>query len=211
MKNEQEHLKAISEIRSLMERSSRFISLSGISGVSAGIFALLGAFAAFFYLHTNVFSDNYYSYAYINNGLNREYILFFSIDASIVLILSIIFGIYFTTRNAKRKRLKIWDKTTKLMLFNLFAPLFIGGIFCEALLYHQQISLIAPAMLIFYGLSLINASKYTLDDIKYLGFIEVVVGLIACFFIGYGLLAWAVGFGLLHIIYGLMMYYKYEK
>jgi len=71
--------------------------------------------------------------------------------------------------------------------------------------------LIAPVMLVFYGLALINASKYTLNDIRYLGYAETVIGLIACFFVDYGLLAWTIGFGALHIIYGLMMFYKYEK
>jgi hypothetical protein len=211
MDTEQEQLKAITEIRSMMERSSRFISLSGMSGVSAGIFALIGAIVAFFYLNLNIFSDNYYSLAIINSRRNPEFILFFFTDASIVLILSLIFGIYFTTRNAKRKGLKIWNKTTELTLINLFVPLSIGGVFCFVLLYHYLIFLIAPTMLVFYGLALINASKYTLNEIRYLGYVEAGIGLLACFFVGYGLIAWAIGFGLLHIIYGLVMYYKYEK
>jgi hypothetical protein len=211
MDNEQEQLKAITEIRSMMERSSRFISLSGISGVCAGIFAVLGAIAAFLYLDINVFSDNYYAVAFIENALKKEFILFFFADAVVVLALSIIFGIYFTTRNAKKKGLKIWSKTTELTLINLFIPLLIGGIFCLVLLYHYLIFLIAPTMLVFYGMALINASKYTLNDIRYLGYIEVIIGLAACFFVGYGLIAWAFGFGILHIIYGLVMYFKYEK
>ncbi len=211
MDNEQEPLKTITEIRSMMERSSRFISLSGISGVSAGIFAILGAVAAFLFLDKNLFSENYYSSAIIDNHINRQFILFFIIDALVVLTLSIISGIYFTTRNARKKGLKIWNKTTQLTLINLFIPLLAGGIFCFILLYHYLIFLIAPAMLVFYGLALINASKYTLDDIKYLGYTEVIIGLIACFFVNYGLLAWTFGFGILHIIYGLYMYFKYEK
>ncbi len=211
MNNEQEQLKAITEIRSMMERSSRFISLSGISGVSAGIFAILGALAATLYLNISPFSDNYYLSAIHNNRFNDNLLVFFLTDAFIVLFLSLVFGIYFTTRNAKRKGLKIWNKTTELTLINLFIPLLIGGAFCFVLLYHYIFYLIAPAMLVFYGLALINASKYTLNDIKYLGYVEVFIGLFACFFVGYGLLAWTIGFGLLHIIYGLVMYFKYER
>ena len=97
------------------------------------------------------------------------------------------------------------------MLVNLAIPLLTGGIFCIALIWHGKIGLIAPAMLIFYGLSLINASKYTIGDTRYLGYMEVVLGLISCFFIGYGLLFWAVGFGFFNIAYGLFMYYTLEK
>lgn len=79
------------------------------------------------------------------------------------------------------------------------------------LIYQGHIELAAPATLVFYGLALLNASKYTLSDIRYLGLLEIVTGLMATFFIEYGLLFWAFGFGLLHIVYGIFMYYKYEK
>ena len=42
----EEQLQNLAEIRSLMERSSRFISLSGLSGVGAGVCALVGSAAA---------------------------------------------------------------------------------------------------------------------------------------------------------------------
>jgi hypothetical protein len=96
-------------------------------------------------------------------------------------------------------------------VINLAIPLAVGGIFCAILLYHGIVYLMAPAMLIFYGLALVNGSKYTLTDIRYLGLSEIVLGVFAAFFIGYGLLAWAIGFGVLHIVYGTLMYYKYER
>jgi hypothetical protein len=90
-------------------------------------------------------------------------------------------------------------------------PLAAGGIFCISLLWHGQIAFIAPATMVFYGLALVNASKYTLNDVRYLGVIEIVTGLIASAVIEYGLLFWAFGFGIVHIVYGITMYYKYEK
>ena len=114
-------------------------------------------------------------------------------------------------RKAKRKGLPVWDSTAKRLLLNLLIPLATGGLFCLVLLYHRQVGMIAPATLIFYGLALLNASKYTLNDIRYLGILEIIIGLIASVYIGYGLLFWAVGFGVLHIVYGIVMYSKYEK
>jgi hypothetical protein len=108
--------------------------------------------------------------------------------------------------------LKVWDKTTERMLINLLLPLVAGGIFCLILIFKWQlIGLVAPVTLLFYGMALINASKYTFHDIRYLGVSEVILGLIGTYFIGYGLLIWAIGFGILHIVYGLLMYYKYER
>jgi hypothetical protein len=211
MSNEQEHLKAITDIRSMMERSSRFISLSGLSGIFAGIIALVGAAAAFIYLNLGLFSSGYYERGVIGNSLNFDYLMFFFFDGIIVLFLALLFGTIFTVRNAKKKNIPIWDNTTKLLLINLFIPLAAGGFFVLILVHHQLISLVAPATLIFYGMALLNASKYTFKDVRYLGIFEIILGLLSSIYIGYGLLFWAMGFGILHIIYGTVMYYKYER
>ncbi len=212
MDNQNEQLETLSEIRSLMERSSRFISLSGLSGVFAGIFALLGAVAAYIHLNLNISSSRYYEYATNADGeSNKGFFVFFFTDAIIVLVASLVAGSMLTMRKAKRKGLPVWDSTSKRLLLNLLIPLATGGLFCLVLLYHRQVGMIAPATLIFYGLALLNASKYTLNDIRYLGILEIIIGLIASVYIGYGLLFWAVGFGVLHIVYGIVMYSKYEK
>lgn len=208
-----EHLETLSEIRNLMERSSRFISLSGLSGVAAGTFALLGAAMAYIYLDISPFAGTYTEQirdASLEKwGMNH--LSFFILDAAVVLICAIAGGIFFTTRKAKKKGQKIWDKLTFRLLINLAIPLVTGGIFCLALLNFGAIAMVAPATLIFYGLALVNASKYTFDDIRNLGLIEIGLGLLAAFNLGYGLEFWTIGFGLMHILYGLLMYYKYEK
>jgi hypothetical protein len=207
MKETSEHLEDLKEIRSLMERSSRFISLSGLSGISAGIFALIGAAVAYWYL-----SESMYTGSYEEDYLEaRNFYLFFFIDALCVLILALGAGIFFTVRQTKRKKQSIWDNTSKRLLINMAIPLGTGGYFCCALLYYGVIELIAPATLIFYGLALLNASKFTLDDVRYLAFCEIILGVIATAYTGYGLIFWSMGFGLLHIIYGGLMYYKYER
>ena len=127
------------------------------------------------------------------------------------MVASIVVGLILTWRSAKKNGQTIWDATAKRMLINLMIPLVTGGFFCMILLMHGLIGLVAPVTLIFYGLALINGSKYTLDDIRYLGICEIILGLLASIFIGYGLLFWAIGFGVLHIVYGMLMYNKYER
>ena len=198
----EQQLEDIREIRNLMERSSRFISLSGLSGIFAGIFALLGAGAAWWYLW-KVFPE-------LPGDSYRELYTFLFADAIIVLALSLSAGVLFTTRNAKRKGQPIWDITSRHLLINLAIPLIAGGFFCLILL-DQRPQLIASATLLFYGLALINASKYTVTDIRTLGLCEIALGLISATIQGYSLIFWAIGFGVLHIIYGTVMYYKYER
>lgn len=196
-----------------MERSSRFISLSGLSGVVAGIAALVGAALVYAYLGVSPFDQQrpYYVMAPEVHKWGMGYLTFFILDAVGVIILALSFGIFFTTRKARRKGQKIWDALTRRLLVSLGIPLVAGGLFCLALLKHGLIGLVAPATLIFYGLALVNAGKYTLHDVHYLGLCEIALGLLATFRMGFGLEAWVIGFGFLHIIYGVWMYYKYES
>ena len=207
MNQQQEQLAALHEIRNIMDRSSRFISLSGLSGVAAGVSALIGAAVAKWYLvdHNINFGQN------LGSDLTSENILFLAAVAALVFILAVCSATYFTARNARKKSHRVWDSKTERLLINLFIPVAAGGVFCAILIYHDLLYLVAPAMLLFYGCGLLNASKYTLSDIRYLGLLEIILGLVASFFVGYGLLAWTVGFGMLHIVYGMVMYYKYER
>ncbi|MFC0181129.1 hypothetical protein SAMN04515674_11981 [Pseudarcicella hirudinis] len=198
-----QHLQDLTEIRSMMERSTRFISLSGLSGVFAGTFALTGAYFAY----ERILQES-------TDALQNDSSLlrFIATDGAIVLILSLSFSVYFTLRKAKKKSLKVWDNTSRRLLFNMAIPLVAGGLFSLILLKHAP-HLIDSATLIFYGLALVNASKYTYDEVRYLGYIEIILGLICGLLDEWrlGLLFWAVGFGVLHIIYGILMYRKYES
>ncbi len=212
MNSQKEHLDNLSEIRSLMERSSKFISLSGFSGILAGVYALLGALAAFWYLDFNVYYSDYEALIYTSDGsLKSDPFWFFLFDGLIILVLAIASGIILTTQKAKKNGQAIWDNSARRLLINLFIPLFAGGIFGMILILHNELHLLAPVTLMFYGLALVNASKYTLHDVKYLGLCQIGLGLIASYFVGYALLFWTIGFGVLHIIYGTVMYFKYER
>ena len=194
----------LTEIRHLMERSSRFISLSGLSGVLAGIYALAGAISAYYLVYGQ---DPDTAFAY-----DRDRSLFTLVGiAALVLILAIGTGILLTTRKARKDGNSLLDAAAKKLIINLCIPLFSGGVFCLGLIYRGDWFYVVPCMLIFYGLALVHASKYTRDDVRSLGIAEIGLGLASIFIAGYGLLFWTLGFGVLHIIYGTYMYYKYEK
>lgn len=202
----QKHQEDLSHIRSMMERSSRFISLSGLSGVFAGLSALIGGLYICLLLEQNGMK----CYGIENYSFSNDLILQLIQVGVMIFVFALGFGILFTVRKSKKNDLPIWTSSTKHMLINLVIPLFVGGIFCLGLLYHNVPFLIASATLVFYGLALVNAEKYTFSDIKYLGYLEILLGCISMFFIGYGLLFWIFGFGVLHILYGLIMFKKYK-
>lgn len=203
---DKDYLKDISDIKTMMDKSTRFISLSGLAGILAGSYALIGAFTANYIL---------INYQNVDSGISLlplsflEYILVGI--AMLVLILSIFSAYILTSRKAKRNGEHIWTTSTKRMLVNFMIPLLTGGAFCIILYQYGFIGFIAPCTLIFYGLSCVNASKYTLGDIRLLGIISIVIGLVATQFMGYGIFFWAFGFGIMHIVYGILMYQKYDK
>ena len=213
MENSKQHLEALSGIKDLMEKSTKFISLSGLSGVIAGITALIGAFLAD--LRIEHYLNNTYTKTrlemYLSENLMEKLALELFVIAISVLVISITFGILLTMRESKKNGQHIWGKNSRLLLLNLAVPLIAGGIFCLILLFHGLFYLLAPATLLFYGLALFNCGKYTLGEIKYLGVLEIILGLLSAVFIGKGLLFWAIGFGILHIIYGALMHFKYNN
>lgn len=210
MDQKQEQLEALKGIRTLMERSSLFLSLSGLSGVIIGLIAIAGI--TIVYISYGIQSLNAVNDMLMLDTEKREsFYVFLFIVLLLVLVFSLVVGIIFAIRNARKQHLPIWDSSAKRLSINLFIPLIAGGMFCFILFYHGNLNLILPSTLIFYGLALINASKYTITDIRYLGILEVIVGLLASFFIEQALLLWTLGFGILHIVYGTTIYFKYER
>lgn len=198
----EDYLKDISEIKTLMNKSSRFISLSGLSGILAGFYALIGAaFAYWFY----TLDGNEYII------IESEIFNFLVLDLLVVGILSVGTAIFLTTKKAKENDEKIWDSLTKRLLTSFIVPLLAGGIYTLIILTQQKYGQTGALMLLFYGLALLNASKYTLGDVKYLGYTQIILGLLCAVFPSYGFWFWVIGFGFMHIIYGASMYYKYDR
>ena len=206
MEDIKEHLKDISEIRAMMERNSKFLSLSGLSGVSAGVCALVGAAVAAVYMGIQ--------FEFLSQGIpwsRTDLYAFFGLDAGLVIVFAVGLAAIFSRRMAKKKNLPLWNGTSKLLLINLLIPLVTGGIFCLILIWHENYGFIPAAMLLFYGMALLNASKFTLPEMRYLAITELILGLVCAVWIWYSLIFWALGFGIAHIAYGAWMYFKYER
>jgi len=208
MSEQNQPLETLRDIKQMMERSSRFISLSGLSGIAAGVFALIGAYFAYDWVYEYYVRFNSQGYSGPDFQKLKLNLL---VLATAVLAAALVSAFYFTWRRAKQNHLPIWDITAKRLAINMLIPLISGGLFILAILQNDEWRFVAPACLIFYGLSLVHASKYTLTDVRYLGFCEIILGLVNTQFVGYGLYFWAAGFGVLHIIYGFAMWWKYEK
>ncbi len=196
MEKSEKHLQDIAEIRQMMERSSRFISLSGWSGIFAGGFALTGVLAAFLYM----------------SSTSRQAVdIFLLADALLVLCFAMGSALYFSWRKARKQEAKLWSPVTRKILINMAIPLLTGGIYSTIFFIQDLNHLIAGAMLIFYGLALVNAGRFINREAVILGIIEIILGITATIWNTYSLWFWGCGFGLLHVIYGITLHYKYDR
>ncbi len=206
MKGEKDYIRDITEIRSMMERTSKFLLLSGWSGVLAGIYALAGAYVA----HT-IFAFNPDEIAYDASASGTDTLGKLIVLALILLVLAIGTAVFLAGKKAGKRNEILWNATSRRLLIHMAVPLVTGGLLILMLASKGLAGLIAPFTLIFYGLALYNAGKFTYTEVRVLGLLEIGLGLVGAWFIGYGLLCWAIGFGLLHIIYGIYIHYRYER
>jgi hypothetical protein len=211
MNEHNQSLETLQDIKKMMERSSRFISLSGLSGVAAGICALFGAWFA--YPYVSGFRHHVGQPATTSDA--DFYNLLFASPlfriAVITFIAAFITAFIFSYIKSRKEAIPIWDASARRLMLAVSIPMIVGGIFLLKLLQTGNAGLVAPGCLIFYGLALLNGSKYTLSEIKYLALMELVLGIVSLWFVGEGIYFWAVGFGLLHIVYGIAMWLKYER
>lgn len=189
----------------MMERSSKFLSLAGWAGIMAGIYALTGAFIAYSVLEFTP-QEIFHSSGSSDSEFSKVFYL-----ALAILLLAVGSAVFLTSRKAGKKGEKIWNPTAKRLLINISVPLISGGILLLIFIWHGLIGLLAPISLIFYGLALFSAGRYTFREIKTLGLIQIGLGLVGACFVEYGLLLWAIGFGVFHIIYGISMHFNYER
>lgn len=201
MDSQQQSLADIQDIKRIMERSSRFISLSGWSGIAAGICALGGAWLARYFI--NEFQKGTMQTSYLEGML--------VMTAGGTFLAAFISAFAFTYTRSRREGVPVWGKTAQRLIFNTAIPLLAGAFVVFRMLEISQYGLLAPCCLIFYGLALVNGSKYTLGEVRYLGYCQLLLGVVNLWLPGNGLLFWALGFGVLHIIYGFVMWWTYER
>jgi hypothetical protein len=206
MQDVQESISALAEIKRVMQRSERFISLSGWSGIAAGVVGLTGAY----YAHKKI---QHFQQMQIHQADACKSCLAQSLlsTAMAVLAIALFAAFTFTYVKAKKDGVPIWGHTARRLLWHTIMPIGVGGLVVIRLIQIEQYDWIVPMSLLFYGLGLINGSKFTLGTVAYLGYAELALGLIGVWIPEKGLLLWGIGFGILHIIYGIVMWWKFDR
>lgn len=209
MQDGNQSLQTLEDIKQMMTKSSRFISLSGWSGVAAGACALIAAWIAHNKISGFRFEPNIGSGANADGyaGLKWQLIVL----AAITFLAAFVLAFVFTYLRSRKTGVAIWGYTARRVMLNVAVPMVVGGLLIWRLMDFGMYGLVAPACLLFYGLALVNASKFTLPEIRYLGYLQLLLGVLNLWLLDYGLFFWAIGFGILHILYGILMWTKYER
>lgn len=219
MSESNQHLEDLKSIRNIMERSSRFISLSGWSGVAAGVCALVGAYFGHEVIRRSVLDKtSLRKQVDVLPGLMEEPLPLKDYMGSqlmqiamLTLLAALVTSFLFTWMRNRKTGAPLWNPASRRLVISIAIPLAVGGLYLVKLMQAGAFGLIAPGCLLFYGLALVSASRFTLGEIKYLGYLQLITGSISLFFPGSGLYFWAFGFGILHIFYGIVMWWKYER
>lgn len=204
MKEQQDYMRELTEIRSMMERSSKFLSLSGLALLIAGIYALAGAFIA-------------YRFFSFNPGevvdLSMPPAELWELVLLAIGILGLALGTAFllSYKKSVKRGEKFWNPTSRQLAMNMAVPLIAGGVLMLIFIDKGLIDMLAPFSLLFYGLAMFNAGKFTYEELKSLGLIQITLGLVSSYYVIYGIIFWAAGFGIVNIIYGIYIHYRYER
>ena len=199
-----------------LEQSSRFISLSGFSGIFVGLCGLLGAYITHNLVSTESHTDKEMleiigGFDYYNMTVHQfvgENLIFLAL---FTILFALLFAFYFTTLRSRRNRVPIWDEKIKRQISVLCLPNIVGAIFIMRLVLTANYGYIVPSALIFYAISLINIRRFTTGEVALLGYLLLLLGVVNLWMQGWGILFFGFGFGVLHVIYGIVTFFLYER
>lgn len=204
-----EALDTLNEIKDLMAKSSKFGSVSGGSVLIIGLLASIVAAGAWLLLLPHIgaaWLPERYSGMLINSPQRTLIASAVAVGLLAVSMAVVSFGTY--RKIVRRQGRFVFDQTVRRPLAHFCVPMAAGGALCLALLLQGHYGLTSSMMLVFYGLSLLNSSHYTLKPIAWLGYAELALGIADCYIVTHAILFWWLGFGLMHILLGVYILIK---
>lgn len=198
--------KTLEEIKEMMSQSSKFISLSGLSGIVIGLLTILSVYIFSTQYQINPLDGEAQALSSLTeNELLRLY------NASVVLLIfSLIITFLMSKHKAKKEGKDIWGPASRQLISSMALPFSFGFLFCS-ILFFKAPDMVLPLSLLVYGFSLFSGSRNTLNSIKTFGIIQMSLSVICLLFSGYSILIWTLGFGLSHAIYGAFMHINQSK
>jgi hypothetical protein len=203
-------LQDVQDIKRMMQRSSRFTSLSAWSFVGAGAVALISAAIGRYIFFVPYYRSYNTRGTFIASDFAELKTQLIGLAFATLLVAGGVAAL-FTWFKARRQGQSLWEYSSRQAAWQFAVPMVAGAVFLLGMLQYDEWRFVAPGCLLFYGLSMVAASRFTLGAVRWLGFGMILLGLINLFYIGYGMYFWTIGFGALHIVFGLLVWLRYER
>ena len=180
-----------------MEQGKSYFSLKSLSGILIGIYGL-----ATVYLIDKLTSGE-------GSGIemvSQLPILFLQIGITAIAVVFIIISLFTlwirAKRRAKSEGKKLWNTSNKKIRLQTLITLLVLIVVIIVIANQGYYSLVTPISLFFYGLFLLNLSRFSSKGLVFLSIGEVLLGVAAYMIYDKEIFFLALGFGLLPIIYG---------
>jgi len=186
-----------------MQQTSTYFSLRGWTGILLGIYGLLIVYLV--HMLTNTYGDGFDGSSQLPIALLEIAIMVFAV---VTVLISLITLWIRAKRRAKRHNEKLWSSLSKKLRFHTLIPLLLFVIILIIIANKGYYSSITPLLLLLYGIFLLNLSRFSSGRLKYLAIADIFLAIIAYFVFDKEMLFLGLGFGIFHIIYGLMTFNK---
>ena len=175
-------------IREAMERASAFTSIPGWGGVAVGVTAVIAAI--------------------IGNGAQtwRQWLLIWLGEAVIAALIAFVTMV----RKARKANVSFTGGPARRFFVSYLAPVVAGGILTLLLTQRGFFAALAPMWLLLYGVSFVSSGAYSIPVVPVMGVCYMLLGIAACFF-GFAIqnALMGVGFGGLHLVFGVVIARRY--
>ena len=172
-------------IRETMERAGSFTAVPGWGGIAMGISAIIAAVLA---------------------GKEQDPALWLRVWI-IELIVAMLLASATMTLKARRARTSLFMGPARRFAMAFAPPVMVGGVLTWALAWREQFELLPAVWLLLYGAGIIAGGMYSVRVVPIMGGLFFMLGLLALFLPGNLLLA--LGFGVLHIVFGSIIAWRY--
>ena len=175
-------------IRALMERSTKFSTFSGLSGVCAGMASIIGCIITRLYIPDP-------------GAFPVQFLALWST----VIVIAVGADYLLMKRRAAQVGKRVLSRLGKQMVIASVPGLGTGAIVTFYLLQHHLLGSVYPFWMLAYGLAVSATGLFSQREVSLLGVAFLIAGAACLFATGIGLPMMAVTFGGFHIVYGLAM------
>jgi hypothetical protein len=176
-------------IRDTMERSTHFTAVPGYGGMLIGFTAIGAAYIA----HTQA-------------PLIRDWVIVWLVEA----VLAFCIGLFAMWQKSKLAGTTLNSVPAKKMILSFVPPMICGVIITLGLWRYGDFVSMIPVWLLLYGAAVVTGGSYSVRAVPIMGWCFIALGAIAFFLpANTGNLMMTLGFGLLHMVFGLVIARKY--